>query len=780
MAARTTTTEPKVPIKAPPQTKAEKDRAAKERREQELVASSREERVSTPTQPAPMDLKTPALYINRELSWIEFNSRVLEEAEDRTNPLLERLKFLAIFSANLDEFFMVRVAGLQEQLDAGVVSLAMDAMSVQDQLAAIRERLLPLIQKQAHLLHDVLEQLAESDIVIHQYSKLQSRDKTYLEDYFYQAVFPLLTPLAIDSGHPFPQVLNRSLNVLFLISNADDPDERRAAVLQLPQVLSRFVQLPRKTGHHFVLMEEVIQAHSEAMFPGLKVLESYNFRVSRDADIEIAEDDASDLLTEMEEKVRRRRWGAAARLEVDERTPEQLRELLMTLLDLGKDDVYAVSGPRNISDFMQLTSLDVRQLRYPSYNTRILPRFSAEITNPGALFAAIRQQDILVHHPFDSFSNHVVKFATAAATDPMVLAIKITLYRAGRKSPVVDALTRAAQNGKQVTAFVELKARFDEENNIIWARELEKAGVHVVYGIVGLKTHAKMMMVVRKDEDKIRTYVHLSTGNYNQITARSYTDIGYFTAREDFGSDAIHLFNFLTGYSQCKTWKQFAVAPLSLQPKLLELIEREINLHTPENPGEIIAKLNALVDEKIIRALYRASQKGVAVKLLVRGVCCLRPGVPGVSENIEVRSIVGRFLEHSRIVYFRNNDDEEMYLSSADWMPRNLYRRVEVMFPVAEASAKTQIKHFLNVYWSDTTKARVLQPDGSYKRVLPRPSEKSFSSQEHFLNEMKLASKGAATGGATIDDIQALLFSTNLFINDNGTSTNGNNYGAHI
>jgi polyphosphate kinase len=752
----------------------DKERLRKEKREQEYVGNAKEEQVQKPTV-ADIDLKTPSLYINRELSWIEFNSRVLEEAEDLTNPLLERLKFLAIFSSNLDEFFMVRIAGLMEKLDTGSVSLSPDSMSVQEQLSAIRERLLPLIHKQAELLHNVIHDLVRHDVVIHEYDKLSSRDKAYLEDYFSQAVFPLLTPLAIDSGHPFPQVLNRSLNLLFLINNDDDPDERRAAVLQLPQVLSRFVQLPRKTGFHYVLMEEVIQAYSDLLFPGLHVVETYTFRVSRDADIEIAEDEASDLLTEMEEQVRRRRWGAAVRLEIDERAPEQVREFLMTLLDLTHNEVYAVSGPRNINDFMQLTSLDIRQLRYPSYNTRVLPRFSAEVTNPNALFSAIRQQDILVHHPFDSFSNHVVKFAAAAANDPAVLAIKVTLYRAGRKSPVVEALMRAAQNGKQVTAFVELKARFDEENNIIWARELEKAGVHVVYGLVGLKTHAKMMMVVRKDEDKIRTYVHLSTGNYNQVTARIYTDIGYFTAREDFCSDAINLFNFLTGYSQCKTWKQLAVAPLTLQPRILELIEREIALHTEENPGEIVAKLNALVDEKLIRALYRASQKGVVVKLMVRGMCCLRPGVPGVSENIEVRSIVGRFLEHSRIVYFRNGGEEEIYLSSADWMPRNMYRRVEIMFPVPELSAKTQIKHFLNVYWSDTAKARVLQTDGSYKRLYEIESTntngyptKQFSSQQHFLNEMKLASKGAATGGASIDDVQALLFSTNLFLTDNG------------
>jgi polyphosphate kinase len=714
--------------------------------------------------PSKIDLTDPSLYINRELSWIEFNRRVLEEAEDTNNPMLERLKFLAIFSSNLDEFFMIRIAGLKEQLDAGVINLVLDETPVYQQLAAIRARLAPLIQKQAMLLRDLLPDLAKAGIVIHPYSKLNSRDKAHVEQYFYQTVFPLLTPLAIDSGHPFPQVLNRSLNILFAVGGPEQEAERRSVVLQLPQVLSRFVRLERKTGYHYVLMEEVIQAHSGALFPGLTVMESYSFRVSRDADIAIAEDEASDLLTEMEEQVRKRLWGAAVRLEIDERTPEHWRELLMTLLDLGHDDVYAVSGPRNIMDFMELTGLDVRQLRYPSFSSRITPRFGVESSNPAALFATIRQQDLLVHHPFDSFSNHVVKFALAAADDPAVLAMKVTLYRAGRKSPVVESLIKAAQNGKQVTAFVELKARFDEENNIIWARELERAGVHVVYGIMGLKTHAKIMMVIRKDDDRIRTYVHLSTGNYNQATARFYTDIGYFTARDEFGLDAINLFNFLTGYSQCRDWKQFAVAPLTLQPKLLELIRREMDVHSPESPGEIVVKLNALVDEKIISALYRASQKGVRIRLLVRGMCCLRPGVPGVSETIEVRSIVGRFLEHSRIMYFKNGGEEEIYLSSADWMPRNLYRRVEILFPVPEAVAKMQIKHLLNVYWNDTEKTRVLHTDGRYERLQPADGAEPFSSQQYFLDELRMHSKSLSGDEKNMEEIEKMLASSTLFL----------------
>jgi polyphosphate kinase len=693
-----------------------------------------------------IDLSAPEYYINRELSWIEFNRRVLEEAEDTSNPLLERLKFLAIFSSNLDEFFMVRVAGLKEQMDAGVVNLANDGMSAQDQLIAIRQRLLPLIQKQSALLtRDVLPALAQEGVVIHPFSQLNARDRNYLEEYFLQKIFPLLTPLAIDSGHPFPQVLNRSLNLLFVVEDHRADDEKRAAVLQLPSVLSRFIPLKRRTGYHFVLMEEVIQAYSDELFPGLSVLESYAFRVSRDADIAIAEDEASDLLTEMEEQVRQRRWGAAVRLEVDERTPEHLRELLMNLLDLTKEDVYAVNGPRNITDFMLLTSIDARSLKFPSYSTRTLARFQVESAGANAaasaalIFHTIRQQDVFIHHPFDSFTNHTVRFMNAAAEDPAVLAIKITLYRAGGKSPVVEALMKAAQNGKQVTAFVELKARFDEENNILWAKELERAGVHVVYGLVGLKTHAKIAMVVRKEEEeKIRTYVHLSTGNYNQTTARIYTDMAYFTAREDFAQDAINLFNYLTGYSQCKDWKRFAVAPITLRETLLDLIRRETELHSNDNPGEIVAKLNALVDETMIKALYRASQKGVKIRLLVRGVCCLRPGLPGVSENIEVRSIVGRFLEHSRILYFRNGGKEEIYLSSADWMPRNLYRRVETLFPVLEASAVRQIKHILSVYWSDTAKARRLNPEGVYTHIRPAPGEEAFNAQQHFLNELKM------------------------------------------
>jgi polyphosphate kinase len=673
-----------------------------------------------------IDLRDSALYLNRELSWIEFNRRVLEEAEDMRHPLLERLKFLAIFSANLDEFFMIRIAGLKEQMELGSTHLSPDGMNVQEQLQEIRRRLLPLIKRQSDILNkDILPELAEHGVTIHQYNKLHSRDKSYLEKYFQEKIFPVLTPLAIDPGHPFPRLVNRNHNIIFVVRDRHNKEaEPRIAVLQLPQVISRFIPLSRKIGYHYVLLGEAIKANAHLLFPDLLVEEAHTFRVSRDADIEIAEDEASDLLTEMEEQVRQRHWGDAVRLEVDERMPENLVTMLMNLFNLEKDDVYASSSPLNIADFMDLSKINVRQLKYPSFTTRPLQKFYTEGIS---IFHAIRQ----------------VKFINTAACDPAVLAIKMTLYRTGGDSAIVEALKQAVQNGKQVTAFIELKARFDEENNITWAKELERAGVHVVYGVMGLKIHCKLTLVVRKEDEKMRTYLHLSTGNYNQATARIYTDIGYFTAREDFGSDAIHLFNYLTGYSQYKDWQQFAVAPINLDHKILELIRRETELHTAQNPGEIIVKINSLVDGKVIRALYRASQKGVKIKLIIRGICCLRPSLPGISENIEVRSILGRFLEHTRIIYFKNGGNEEIYLSSADWMPRNLYNRVEIMFPVLEPTVKAQLKRILDIYWRDNTKAHVLQPDGNYTRIQPEGDEPPFNAQQYFLDELHFSQGGA-------------------------------------
>ncbi len=686
-----------------------------------------------------IDLRDPQYYINRELSWLAFNERVLEEAADESHPLLERLKFLIIFTTNLDEFFMIRVSGLTEQVTVGVVELAPDGLTPQQQLQAISERLRPLIIRQGDLLiRDVMPKLAEAGIKIHPFADLTDAERTRMQEYFMREALPVLTPLAIDPGHPFPHLLNRSLNLALIVKDPRkhlQSEEFHFAVVQVPTVLGRFIRVFQdQPGDHFVLLEEVIGAYASALFPGLDVHAAYPFRVVRDADIEIAEDEAEDLLKMMEEQVRRRKWGEAVRLEVDERTPQPIREILRHSLELDPSDVYETRGPGNLVDFNAIYRLDYRDLKDRPFNSRILESFRDE---ERSVFSVIRSGDILLHHPYDSFAN-VVDFIRAAARDPKVLAIKQTLYRAGGDSPVVAALMEAAENGKQVTALVELKARFDEENNITWAKQLEQAGVHVVYGLIGLKTHCKLLMVVRKDDTGTpRIYMHLSTGNYNPVTARIYTDIGLLTANPDFGVDLINLFNYLTGYGSPMQWRKLVMAPLNLRSRTIELIEREVARHTPEKPGRIIAKLNALVDGEIIRALYVASQRGVRIDLLVRGICCLRPGIPGVSENIRVISIVGRFLEHSRIFFFQNGGDEELYLSSADWMPRNLNRRVEVMFPVEDQESRARLKDILEVYLRDNVKARVLNADGSWIRKGREEGEEAINSQEYFLANIR-------------------------------------------
>ncbi|MEO5929053.1 MAG: polyphosphate kinase 1 [Candidatus Kapaibacterium sp.] len=685
------------------------------------------------------DFRNPQYYINRELSWIDFNERVLEEAEDTSHPLLERLKFLVIFSTNLDEFFMIRVAGLNEQVSVGVVELAPDGLTPQEQLKAISERLRPLILRQGSILvEDVLPKLADAGIRIHPFKNLPISEQDALRDYFMHEVLPVLTPLAIDPGHPFPHLLNRSLNLGLVIRDPrkhTHPAEFHFAVVQVPSVLGRFIKVFRDApGDQFVLLEEVIAANANALFPGLDARASFAFRVTRDADIEISEDEAEDLLTMMEEQVRRRKWGEAVRIEVDEHTPQNIRDILMRSLELEPSDVYETRGPRNLSDFLSLYRLDYRDLKDRPFNSKVLDSFRDE---ERSIFSVVRTGDILLHHPFDSFSN-TLDFIRAAARDPKVLAIKQTLYRAGGDSPVVAALIEAAENGKQVTALVELKARFDEENNIVWAKQLEQAGVHVVYGLIGLKTHCKMCMVVRKDDTgSLRIYLHLSTGNYNPFTARLYTDAGYITASPAFGADSVNLFNYLTGYGSPTEWQKLVMSPLNLRSHILAMIEREVATHTPENPGRIIAKLNALVDDEIIRALYGAAQKGVRIDLLVRGICCLRPGMPGISENIRVSSIVGRFLEHSRIFYYRNGGKEEVYLGSADWMPRNLNRRVEVVFPVEDPEPRARLKDILETYLRDNMKTRVLQADGSYLRRRPAEGEEPFNAQEYFISQIK-------------------------------------------
>lgn len=681
------------------------------------------------------DFRNPQYFINRELSWIDFNERVLEEAEDVAHPLLERLKFLSIFSSNLDEFFMIRVAGLKEQVSVGVVELAADGLTPQEQLNEIRLKLRPLLERQGRiLLDDVLPKLSDAGVEFHSLQDLPADEHERLQTYFMQEVLPVLTPLGVDPGRPFPHLLNRNLNIGFVVRDRTfQPKEGdyHFAVVQMPAVLGRFIPvLSDRPGFHFTLIEELVEAHADALFPGLEVISGNTFRVTRDADIEVAEEEADDLLKVMEEQVRRRKWGKAVRLEVDEKMPPDIREILMESLDLQEDDLYETFGPGNIADFMALQKLDIRELKDVPFTSRTLRSFRDE---DRSIFSVIRTGNILLHHPFDSFSA-VVDFIKAAARDPKVLGIKQTLYRTGNDSPIVDALITAAENGKQVTALVELKARFDEEKNIEWAKRLEQAGVHVVYGLVGLKTHCKIAMVVRKEDTGLpRIYLHMSTGNYNPVTARLYTDMGMFTADPDMGYDAINLFNYLTGYSSRIEWRKLVMAPLNLRSRTVELIRREVERHTPEQPGRIIAKMNSLVDQEIIRELYAASQKGVEIDLMIRGICCLRPGLEGISDNIRVTSIVGRFLEHTRIMYFRNGGDEEIYLSSADWMPRNLNRRVENMFPVEEPDNMRLLKEILDIYLRDNQKTRVLNADGTYTRRQPGAGEVPFNAQEELI-----------------------------------------------
>jgi polyphosphate kinase len=682
-----------------------------------------------------IDLKKPKYYFNREISLIEFNSRVLKEAEDLNHPLFERLKFIAILSSNLDEFFMIRIAGLKRQIAAGFEDCALDGMTAREQLIEAEKRLRPLYKRQEQILNtEILPALKKEGIYIHHRNELSYEEIEYVREYFIDNVLPVLTPLTLDPAHPFPRIINRSLNIAFMLNNPDKPeDSSRIAFVQIPPSLPRFVKINREDGYHFVLIEQIIKLNSEILFPGLTIEARNTFRVTRDADIEIADDEAEDLMSEIAEQIKHRKWGTApVKLEVGPRMPKFLLEFLMESLELDTPDIYIHDRPLNLPDLMFLTKLDYRHLKDAPFLNRPLPEFVLE---ENSVFDAIKKKDLIVHHPYDSFNNNVLRFINEAVDDVNVLAIKITLYRVGMNSPVVEALKRAAAKGKEVTAFVELKARFDEENNILWAKELENVGVHVVYGVLGLKTHCKITMIVRKENNKLKTYLHLSTGNYNQVTSRLYTDIGLFTAADDFAQDAMNLFNYLTGYSNYKEWKKLIVAPNFLRKKIIELINREAEKHTEDNPGLIFVKMNALAHEEVMQALYRASQKGVKIKLLIRGVCCLRPGVEGVSENIEVRSIIGRFLEHSRIVYFKNGGDEEYYLTSADWMTRNLHKRVELMYPADDPGIKKYLKNLLENNWKDNKKSWVLDSAGQYSRLKIEDNTKKFGVQEYLLED---------------------------------------------
>ena len=714
--------------------------------------------------PAVTDPAAAKLFINRELSWLGFNERVLEEAHDPTVPLAERLKFVAIVASNLDEFFMVRVAGLKQQLSGNVAETPPDGLTPAEQLAAISTRAHAMVTDlYGAWRNDIGPGLARAGIRRVTAPDLTPEQKAHLSAFFAREVWPVLTPLAVDPGHPFPMLRNRSLNLAVFMHREKDKTGRRetvVAVVQVPSVLPRLTEVPLPPAavpapsdtngasaagtprYAYMLLEDLITMHAGDLFPGFHVLGCSPFRVTRNFDLSIDEDEADDLLKTIQKELRRRERGSAVRLEIAHDTPVEVVVFLRQSLRLETDDVYLFDGPLHLADLGPLASRDeMRPYRDEPFSPQIVP----PLQEYDDIFSVIAQRDILLQHPYESFED-VVEFISEAADDPNVLAIKQTLYRTSADSPIVRALIRAAENGKQVTAVVELKARFDEAPNIQWARTLEDSGVHVVYGLIGLKTHCKVALVVRREGNRIKRYVHLSTGNYNPSTARIYGDLSYFTARDAYADDAGALFNLLTGYSSQPSWKRFAIAPHGLQDRIISLIEREAALGSR---GRIIAKMNALVDAQVIKALYRASQAGVSIDLIVRGICCLRPGVPGTSDNIRVISIVDRFLEHARIFHFGNNGKREVYLSSADWMPRNFQRRIEVMFPIEDEGLRDRvIDEILAIALKDNVKARRLMSDGRYVRAQPEAgtdgtAEASLRSQYRF---MELAREKAQAG----------------------------------
>ncbi len=697
---------------------------------------------------APVNLLDPSLYINRELSLLAFQRRVLEEAADENNPLLERVKFLAILGSNLDEFFMVRVAGLAAQVDAGTTEAGPDGMSPAAQLLAIRREVKKLLTDAHRTLQEfVLPSLAEAGIRVLPYSEVDPKRLASLNRYFQTIIFPVLTPLAFDPGRPFPHISNLSLNLAVLIR--DKQGHEKFARIKVPDTLPQLLPLKSPTATakakarrrassrpvDYVFIEQLIAANLPALFPGMEILEVHPFHVTRDADIAIKELEAEDLLETIEEGVRQRRFGTVVRLEVTTDMPQHILEILKSNLEIDASGVYKVPGPLSLNRLMMLYQNDRPELK-DSPAIAMIPRALANLDEED-VFSVIRQRDVLLHHPFESFQP-VIDLLRKAARDPDVLAIKMTLYRVGSNSPVVEALLDAMEHGKQVAVLVELRARFDEESNIEWARALEREGVHVVYGLLGLKIHCKAAMIVRREGDHIKRYVHLSSGNYNATTAHVYTDIGLFTSREEIADDVTDLFNYLTGYSAKADYQRLLVSPITLRERVEAMVNREIDHQKAGRGGHLIFKTNSLVDPQLIRSLYRASQAGVRVELLVRGSCCLRPGVPGVSDNITVASIVGRFLEHSRALYFRNAGSEEIYVGSADLMTRNLNRRVEVLFPVEDPKLVRRIKdEILDAYIADNTKARKLKSDGSYVRLKATDAKRSFNVQANLLRRTK-------------------------------------------
>ncbi|HEX2450789.1 MAG TPA: polyphosphate kinase 1 [Gemmatimonadales bacterium] len=680
-----------------------------------------------PADPSAADLRHPSLYLNRELSWLEFNRRVLHEAQDPRTPLLERLKFLGIFSSNLDEFFQVRVAGLKQQLAAGIMERTADGMTPDAQLRAISTIVRELTRQHRHtLMHDVIPALAENGVHLElRGSDLPPADREHLDRYFHQNVFPVLTPLAVDPGHPFPYISNLSLSLAVVLRGADG--EERFARVKVPKILPRWV--PLTTPHRFVPLEQLIGANLESLFPGVEILGWYTFRISRNTDLQLDDsDEAEDLLSLIQEEVRNRRFAEVVRIEVHASMPESLRQLLLAEFNeeedqggasLTRDDMYEVMGLLDTADLLSLANLDVPALRDPPFHPGTQPR----LVGTRNMFEVIKEGDILLHHPYDSFATSVERFIQTAADDPDVVAIKLTLYRTGGDSNIARVLAHAAERGKQVAVLIELQARFDEENNIIWAQRLEDVGVHVSYGVAGLKTHAKVAQVVRREGDSMRRYVHIGTGNYNPKTARLYTDFGLLSDNPDLGADLTDLFNVLTGFASPVGYRKLIVAPRGMRERFIEMIRRESRHREAGRPARILAKMNALVDPDIIAALYEASRAGVTIDLIVRGICCLRPGLPGVSENIRVLSIIGRFLEHSRAFYFLNGGAEEVYIGSADWMPRNLDRRIECVLPIENPAHRQTIRNILELMWADNRQAWELKPDGTYEQRCPPSAE---------------------------------------------------------
>lgn len=696
--------------------------------------------------PPSKNLNDPQYYFNRELSWLEFNNRVLQEALDQSTPLLERLKFAAIYSSNLDEFFMVRVSGLLDQVRADVQTRTADGLAPVEVLEAIRHHLKPKLKQQHALFQAELRpQLREHDVFLLDYAELQADQRVYIKDYFERQVFPVLTPLSVDPAHPFPRLSNLSLNLGVAVTHPETGLQKFARI-KVPNNLDRFITFPKTLQVYDgaeriwvgITLEEAIANHLDYLFPGMEVTEHCLFRITRYADFTVREDESDDLLLSIEEEISKRRLeGFVCRLEVEQQMSDSLLEGLTHELNVSEADIYELEGVLNLKDLFFFLSMPIPELKDQSWSAVVPPRLKGVDQGEESIFKAIRKGDILLHHPYESFAASVQTFIAQAAQDRRVLTIKMTLYRTSGDSPIVRSLIAAAENGKQVVALVEIKARFDEQNNIIWARKLEDAGVHVVYGVVGLKTHTKTTLVVRQESDRLRRYVHIGTGNYNPKTSKLYTDLGLLSCREDLGADLTDLFNFLTGYSRQSNYRKLLVAPLTLRNSMTKLIQREIQHAQAGQPGKIVAKMNSLVDPDIIRILYEASQAGVEIFLIVRGICCLRPGVPGVSENIQVVSIIGRFLEHARIFLFGNNDDEEIYIGSADWMPRNLDRRVEAVTPVEDPVLMQELKDILHIMLTDNHQAWDLSAEGTFIRRVPGKKEENRSTHDILMKRAK-------------------------------------------